>query len=141
MTSVENADEGRAWSWTDDAGDVVVPDHPPVAVYVNPEAAVVVRQRAHWPDEDDPWIWFAPQHAPAIAAAILEAAGLDATAMMLESTQVGSKASDKTAAGRQRRYRERKKKDPAIEPDLLDRNARDDRDVAERNGVTRDSAS
>ncbi len=134
MTSVENADEGRAWDWLDDADDIIVPDQPPVAVYVNPGAAVVVRQRAPWPDEDDPWIWFAPEHAPAVAAAILAAAGLEPAAVTPEPTPVTRKpkCKDPTAAERQRRRRQRKKGSP-IEPDLLDR---DDRDGATLDPVT-----
>ena len=71
---------GRAWDWSDDADDVVVREQPPIAAYRNPSGDVVLRQRGDCFD-DDAWIWFGVDHARAIAAAILEVAGLDATAL------------------------------------------------------------
>ena len=83
------ADEGRAWDWTDDAGDVVVPEQPAVAVYLNPKGDVVLRQRGDVFD-DDSWIWFGSEHAVVIAGAILAAAGLDAAALAPKPPRAGS---------------------------------------------------
>ena len=125
--------EGRPWDWHDDADDVIVPDQPPVACYVNPKGAVVLRQRDDWPSDDDPIIWFAVEHAPAVAAAILDAAGIDATALAPEPAQVASKAKDPTGAERQQRRRRKKKEST---PDIFDRDDRDgDRDTVTRDGL------
>ena len=115
--------ESCAWDWRDDADDLVVPEQPAIAVYTNPADAVVIRQQGTWND-DDAWIWFSPDHAPAIAKAILEAAGLDATALTPEPAQV-VKPRDATGAERQRRHRERQKKESTAEPGMFDRNDRD----------------
>ena len=130
-------DESREFEWLQDAGDVVIQAQPAVAVNTGP-AGVVIRRQADEFDEmyghGDILISFSIEHAPAIAAAILEAAGLDATALDPEPTLRRTKAKDPTAAGRQRRHRERKKKESTPEPDIFDR------DVA-RDTVTRDGSA
>ena len=137
MTDTDSA--GRAWDWQDDADDVIVRGQSAIACYLNPAGDIVLRQHGDYFDEDA-WIWFAVEQAPAVAAAIIEAAGLDATALAPEPTQ---KPKDTTAAGRQRRYRKRKKKEPSPEPDIFDRDDRDvTRDVTDRDTVTgRDGAT
>ncbi len=134
-----SADESHEFAWAalEDAGDVVVAEQPPVAVYTNPKGAVVVRQRGDDRDDDDAWIWFAPEHAPAVAAAIMAAAGLDATDiadLAPEPAQDASKPTASTAAERQRRYRQRKKKEPALF-DGDDRNVTECETVTPRNGL------
>ena len=119
------ANESREFDWCDD--DVVVPQQPAIAIYLNPAGDVVLRQRGDVYD-DDSWIWFGSEHALAVARAILEAVGLSVADLVPEPTQVRSH--DTTAAERQRRYRERKKREST--PDIFDR------DVADRNAVTRD---
>lgn len=132
--------EGRPWDWHDDAYDVIVPDQPPVACYVNPKGAVVLRQRGIDHYDDDPFVWFRIEHAPAVALAILEAAGLDATALTPEPARACSKPKGASGAERQRRYRDRQKKDSTPEPDLLNRNSvtRDERNGVTPRDVTRD---
>lgn len=128
---------GRAWEWADDDGDVVVEEQPPVAIYINPKGAIVIRQRAENRDDDDPFLWFAPQHALAIAKAILEAAGLDAADiadLTLETAQVATKPMASTSAARQRRYRDRKKKEPALF-DSDERNVTEGESVTSRDGT------
>ncbi len=125
-----STDEIRGFDWLDDVGDIVVPEQPAIACNPNPKGAIVLRQDT----EDDHFVWFHPEHAAAVAAAILEAAGLDTTALIPEAAQVDSKSKDPSAAGRQRRYRERKKKQPTPEPDIFDRDVT--RDVTDRNTVT-----
>ena len=112
--------DGRPWDWADGADDVIVAEQPPVACYINSADAIVLRQPAAAHDEDDAVIWFAPEHARAIAAAILYVAGYQASALAPEPAQVGGKAKDPTAAGRQARYRERQKNKPAPEPDIFE---------------------
>ena len=142
MTSVENADEGRAWDWTDDVGDVIVAAQPAIASYVNTAGNIVLRQQGDAFDEDV-WIWFDPQHAPAVAMAILVAAGIDATALTPEPARACSKPKGASGAERQRRYRDRQKKGSTPEPDLLNRNSvtRDERNGVTPRNVTRDGGA
>ncbi len=118
------AGEGRAWDWTDDAGDVIVPAQPAIACYVNTAGNIVLRQQGDAFDEDV-WIWFDPQHAPAVAMAILEAAGLDTTAFAPEPARACGKpkGKDPTAAERQRRRRKRQREEPTA--DIFDSADRD----------------
>ncbi len=114
--------EGREFDWSDD--DVIVPSQPAVAVYTNPKGAVVLRQQDEFPFGDgDAVVWFAADHAPVVALAILAAAGIDATALAPEPAQVASKAKDPTGAERQRRRRARQKEETT--PALFDRDTRD----------------
>ena len=80
----ESEDEGRAFDWLEDAGDLIVRSQPAVAVYPGPTGIVIRRQGEHWNGNEDDVIWFSTDHAAAVAAAILEAAGLDATALASE---------------------------------------------------------
>ena len=57
-----------------------MPGQPAIACYLNPTGAIVLRQDT----EDDHFVWFHPEHAAAVAAAILEAAGLDAAALKVD---------------------------------------------------------
>ncbi len=126
MTDTERAEFNTEFNWLDDADEVIVREQPAIAVYTNPAGDVVLRQRG----EDDAWIWFAPDHARAVAVAILEAAAFDAT-VLTSTPEPTPKSKDPTAAGRQRRYRERKKKESTSE--LFHS---DDRDVTERDTAT-----
>ncbi len=136
MTDIETAGEGREFDWLEDAGDVIVRSQPAVAVYPGPAGVVIRRQGDHWNGDGDDVIWFTTEHAPAVAAPILEAAGLDPTALAPEPTLRRTKAKDPTAAGRQRRHRERKKKESTPEPDIFGRDVTpEDRDVTDRDGV------
>ena len=136
--------ESREFDWLDD--DVIVRQQPAIAIYRNPVGDVVLRQRGDDFYGDDSWVWFRIEHAPAVAAAILELANLDATALTPGPTLRRTKAKDPTAAGRQRRYREKQKKELTPEPDIFDRDTvtPEDRDVTPeerdtvtpRNGVT-----
>ena len=126
---------GRAWDWGDDDADVVVRSQPAVAVYPGP-AGIVIRLQGDFNDDDDGVVWFGVDQAPAVAAAILEAAGLDAADLAPETAQDATKPMASTAAQRQKRYRDRKKMEPTPEPDIFDRDVTDtvtDRD--DRNGV------
>ena len=68
-------DAGREFDWLEDAGDVIVRSQPAVAVYPGP-SGIVIRSRGDlWSDDGDGVVWFAVEHAPAVAAAILDAAG------------------------------------------------------------------
>ncbi len=108
-------DSGNAeFDWAD--ADVVVEEQLPVACYTNPAGDVVLRQRAAWPDNDDLAIWFAPQHARAIAAAILRVAGYQAPAPAPEPAQASAKPKPATPAERQRRRRARQE-EPTLDSD------------------------
>ena len=103
--------EGREFDWRDDADDVIVRSQPAIAIYPGP-AGVVIRRQGDWCDDDDGVVWFGVDQAPAIAAAILETAGLDATALVPEPAP---KPKDSTAAARQRRRRARQKEEATLD--------------------------
>ena len=63
--------DGVDFDWNDDDA-VVVPEQRAGAVYWNPRGQIVIRQLG-WPD-DDPFVFFAPEHAVTIAKAILKLA-------------------------------------------------------------------
>ena len=144
MTDTDS--EGRAWDWLEDADDVIVREQSAVAIYPGPDGVVIRRRGDLWNGGGDDVICFTIEQAPAVATAILEAAGLDATALTPERTGGSVNTDDKTAAKRQRRYCERKKKE--LTPDIFDRADRDDRnavtradrDVTDRDAVTREAA-
>lgn len=96
--------EDREFDWRADAEDVVLPDQPATAVYVNPRGAVVIRQTVE--HDDDVWIIVQPSNAAALAKAILRAAGLTEDAL-----EASPAPKDRTAAERQRRYRARQHRD------------------------------
>ncbi len=79
-----SADESREFDWLEDAGDAIVRTQSAVAVYPGPAGVVIRRRGDYWSDEGDDIIWFSVEQAPAIALAILEAAGLDATTLTPE---------------------------------------------------------
>ncbi len=122
--------EGHSWDWGDDAGDVVVEAQPGIAVYAGP-AGVVIRRQGDWDEHDDGLVWFGIEHARAVASAILDVAGYEASAPAPKPD--GGKSKNNAGAQRQRRYRESKKKDPAPEPALFERDAVT---AAERDTVT-----
>lgn len=74
-------DESHEFDWLDDADDVIVQSQSAVAVYPGPAGVVIRRQGDHWGGNEDNVVWFATEHAIIVAVAILEAAGLDATAL------------------------------------------------------------
>ena len=108
MTDTETADESHEFDWLDDGDDVVVRSQPAIAIYAGPAGVVIRRQGELYGDGDDV-VWFSVEQAPVIAAAIMAAAGLDATALTPEPIPAGSKPKDGTGAERQKRYRERKR--------------------------------
>lgn len=76
MNSNIGANEAHEFDWNGLGGDVVVPEQAAIAVFVNPLGKVVIRQAGqHHPDEGSR-IVFAPEHAAAVAEAILVAAGI-----------------------------------------------------------------
>ena len=109
--SADNA--GHTWDWADDADDIVVKAQPAVAVYPGP-AGIVIRLQGDFNDDADGVVWFGVDQAHAVAAAILKAAGLDAADLIAEPAQNAIKPMASTGAARQKRYRQRKKKEPAL---------------------------
>jgi hypothetical protein len=67
------------FDWQSD--DVVVPTQPAIAVYLNVNGAVCIRQEGQFGTDDDVWIYLAKDHAVTVARAILEAAGVDLAAL------------------------------------------------------------
>jgi hypothetical protein len=91
------------FDWTD-REDIVVAHQGQVAVYLNPDGDVVVRQEGDWWRKDDAWIVVRPENARQLAEAILALAHPD----MAPRLALPAPA-DRTAAERQRRHRERKR--------------------------------
>ena len=89
------------FDWDNDP-DIVQRTVMATAVYPNNSGRIVIRQQADWNDSDDVVILVAPENALAVARAIVTAAGLTD-----ESLGVATAPKDRTAAARQRRYRQR----------------------------------
>ncbi len=125
--------ESRDFDWLNDAGDVIVRAQSAIAIYPGPSGVVIRRQGDLWSGDGDDVIWFRPEDAPAIAAAILTAVGLDPTVLASGTTRVDSKpkGKDPTAAERQRRRRKRQREEPTA--DIFDSA---DRDSTAANPVT-----
>jgi hypothetical protein len=73
---------------------------PTVAVYLNPDNAIVLRKQRTWDEDGDTFIVIARCNAPVVAQAILEAAGFETATTLGEPLP-----KDPTAAERQRRRR------------------------------------
>ena len=106
------------FDWSGDDVDVIVPEQAKIAVYINVNDAIVIRQHG-WP-EDDQWVYVRRSDAERLARAILEAAGVNDEPMALlpppnstgaepELDLPATKPKDSTAAERSRRYRDRKR--------------------------------
>ena len=91
--------ETHGFDWADDDADIVVKAQPAIAIYAGP-AGIVIRHQGDWNDDDDGVVWFAPEHALAIAKAIMAAAGLDAADLAPEPAQIATKPMASTAAAR-----------------------------------------
>jgi hypothetical protein len=96
-------DGSREFSWHRDRDDIVVAEQQPIALYLNPRGDLVIRQPGI--DEDD-MIVVTLQNAPALARAILRAAGVDDEPA---AAAVQPAPKDRTAAERMRRHRERQR--------------------------------
>ena len=92
----------HAFNWSEVADDIVVRQQSEIAVYANPDGAIVIRMAGHYGIDEDMWVVFQPAHAQAVAEAIM------ATATAIEAdTQTAPARRDRTAAARQKRYRDR----------------------------------
>jgi hypothetical protein len=101
---VDGNEDEQDFNWCDDT-NTVLRERRETACYLNSFGEIVVRQRASWDREEDPWIFFPCSDALAIVSAILRAAGLDDVEIAAEVDRAAPK--DPTAAERQRRYRRR----------------------------------
>jgi hypothetical protein len=88
------------FDWNSDAVTVVARTQQAIAVYQNLHGAVVIREQQGWDEDADTIIVIQPEHARAVAAAILSAAGL-------ATDRSPRPPKDPTAANRQRRRRDR----------------------------------
>lgn len=98
------------FDWTG-SGSIAVAEQLAIAIYPNPKGVVVVRQERAWDEDSDTVIFVNPDHARAVAAAILEAAGLEPDVVIagLLAPPATPPVADPTAAERQRRHRQRLK--------------------------------
>ena len=97
--------ERETFNW-EDPDTLVLREQRAIAVFVNNNNEIVVRQRVDY--DFDVYVVFAPEHAQAIAAAIL-----DWAAAVGASTR-----KDPTAAERQRRRRQRRTVTPHVTPSV-----------------------
>src|SRR3546814_13228500 len=61
----------RPFSWTEDRDDIVLPEQPETAVYINAYGFVVIRQNG-WPDDEDAIVKIDPHNVPLLVAVMLE---------------------------------------------------------------------
>ena len=121
--------------WDEAEGDIAVPEQAAIAVYLNGKGDICIRQAGQYGPDEDQWVVVTPGNAAKLAKAILDAAGpiarpdIDWAAVnrdfdAFEARDPESK--DRTAAERQRRYRQRHRN----AQDTVTRNA-PDRDVTD----------
>jgi hypothetical protein len=91
--------------------DVVIPHQASIAVYINPHGDVVIRQDGDWYRRDDAWIVVRPENARRLAEAIMELAEPEALPRLALPAPA-----DRTAAERQRRYRNAKRNGSTVTP-------------------------
>lgn len=96
----------RDFDWNDVVDDVVIPEQAAIAVFVNPQGDVVIRQAGQYGPDEDMWIIVAPDRAAVLADAIVQATAFHGTQ---PDDSKPAAAKDRTAADRQRRYRERQR--------------------------------
>ncbi|MBN9567420.1 MAG: hypothetical protein J0H79_07425 [Alphaproteobacteria bacterium] len=85
------------FDWDDYGDEVVVPEQAATAVYWNPRKEIVIRQKQAWDEDSDTFITLDPASAAKVAQRIL--------------LEVNSRAPAPVSAnaGRQKRYREKKR--------------------------------
>lgn len=95
------------FDWHKDRDDLVVEEQAATAVYLNPRGSIVIRQKGELNPEtyeyQDSWIVVEPHYAAQLARAIMALAPKESAPLALPAP------ADKTAAERQRRYRDRKR--------------------------------
>ena len=93
----------------DDNPDVVVTWQNCIAVYENVAGSIVIRRERAWDEDDDVIILVTKASAPALAQAILRAAGvvMPTAVAITHELLPPPPAKDPTAAERQRRFRNR----------------------------------
>ena len=68
----------RDFDWIEMPDDVVVPEQAAIAVYINRDGEVVIRQAGQYHPDEDSCIVVAPAHARRLADAIIETADIAA---------------------------------------------------------------
>jgi hypothetical protein len=110
----------------DEDHSIVVRGQPAIAVYLNPHDEVVIRQEGQYDPSEDNFVYVTKPNALIVAKAVLEAARIDVefigpsvAKLITDRTDIDweaaneafneteAKPKDRTAAERQRRYRER----------------------------------
>src|SRR5262245_1667216 len=91
-----------SWRSAEEDDFIVIRSQPAIAVYLNPNNAVVIRQEGHF--DEDHWIYITRENVPKLVHALLEAASFETGEPLALS-----KSEPLTAAERQRRYRNRKR--------------------------------
>lgn len=95
----EDDDDGE-FDWSDDE-TIVCYEQPKSKVYFNPQGQVVIRQQAAGYRDEDSFVFFNRENIPALIAALRGCIHEDAA-------PATTSAKDRTAAERQRRYRQRR---------------------------------
>lgn len=95
--------DSEDFSWHRHADDIVVREQLQIAVYTSARGDVVIRQSGADPFEEDDMVVCTASNAPALAQAILRAAGIEGEAPAVDRAA----PKDPGAAERMRRHRER----------------------------------
>src|SRR3546814_3178854 len=90
----------RPFSWTEDRDDIVLPEQPETAVYINAYGFVVIRQNG-WPDDEDAIVKIDPHNGPLLVAVMLEKAKeAERGHLRLTSPQPRSETKPKSCVGK-----------------------------------------
>ena len=95
--------DGDTFDWNptkDEVHSIVIRDQPAIAVYINPHDEIVVRQRDHY-GYDDQFVYITKENVPQVAERMLALAGYPTCEILSPEPK------DKTAAARQKRYKDR----------------------------------
>ena len=105
------------FNWTDEDA-VLVREQLTLAVYVNPYGQVVLRRERTLDEDDDTFIVISSEFVPQVARALMSAASHEVDFSPCANLAQGEngKSRDRTAAERQRRFRERKRNGDGVTP-------------------------
>jgi hypothetical protein len=95
------------FDWCGDDDCIVVPSQPAIAVYLNSNDAVMIRQKGHYGLDEDQFVYITKVNVPKVVQALLEAAGYE-TATTYGEPLMPPKPEPPSGAERQKRYRNKR---------------------------------
>jgi hypothetical protein len=72
QTKPEPDRRGLDFDWAHYRGDIVVPSQPAIAVYTNPDDAIVIRQEGQYGPDEDHWVYVHRQNLHALIRRLQE---------------------------------------------------------------------